>query len=98
MVLLQKFQRSESLLISVNVEFDLFTTKPTSGLVVSLAADANWLAARSCSSLAAIAVTAVKALRACECACGDNNSYDEGFSSSISFRLTKVRGEVSILS
>lgn len=75
MVLFQKFQRSESLLILVNLEFGLSRKKPTSGLEVSLAAVANWLAARSCSSLAVTAFTAVKALRACECPCGEN-SYE----------------------
>lgn len=46
----------------------IYTRDHTSGLEVSFAAVENWLAARSCSSLAAMAVAAFEALRAWDCA------------------------------
>ena len=53
----------------VSSELDhLYKIVYTSGLEVSFAAVENWLAARSCSSLAAMAVAAFKALRAWDCA------------------------------
>ena len=70
MVLFQKLQCAKGLLGRVSSGLDhLYKMIYTSGLEVSFAAVENWLAARSCSSLAAMAVAAFKALRAWDCAC-----------------------------